>query len=124
MESMDIFRELEFSHEWIELGIITPAKLKQFETEWATGDDRNTEHYRWRAFLDFIEAKESLDDSTARALYNLGANDPDGVMGGSIMANVLRRKDCPKDLLELAAKSEEKFLRKIANERLAMKGRG
>ena len=121
---MDIFRELEFSQEWVALGIITPAKLKQFEAEWAIGEDRNTEHYRWRAFRDFIEVKESLDDNTAMALYNLGANDPDGAMGGSIMANVLRRKDCPKDLLELAAKSEEQFLRKIANERLAMQGRG
>jgi hypothetical protein len=124
MESMDIFRKLEFSQEWIDLGIITPAKLKQLEYEWSAGEDTDTEHYRWRAFLDFIESKESLDDNTARALYNLGANDPDGAMGGSIMANVLRRKDCPKDLLELAVKSEEKFLRKIANERLAAKGRG
>ena len=121
---MDIFRELEFSQEWIDLGIITPAKLKQLEAKWATGEDTNTEHYRWGAFLDFIESKESLDENTARALYNLGANDPDGVMGSSIMAHVLRRKDCPNDLLELAAKSAEKFLRKIANERLAAKGRG
>jgi hypothetical protein len=124
MESMDIFRELEFSQEWVDLGIITPAKLKQLEAEWTTGEDTNPEHYRWRAFLDFIEAKESLDEHTARMLYNLGANDPDGVMGGSIMAHILRRKDCPKELLERAVKSEEKFLRKIANERLAAKGRG
>ena len=124
MESMDIFRELEFSQEWIDLGIITPAKLKQLESEWATGEDTNPEHYRWRAFLDFIESKVVLDENSARALYNLGANDRDGAMGGSIMANILRRKDCPKDLLELAAKSEEKFLRKMADERLAAKGRG
>jgi hypothetical protein len=124
MESMDIFRKLEFSQEWIDLGIITPSKLKQFEAEWAKGEDTNTEHYRWRAFLDFIEPIKSLDENIARAFYNLGANDPDSVMGGSIMANVLRRKDCPIDLLELAAQSEEKFLRKIANERLAAKGHG
>lgn len=121
---MDIFRELEFSQDWIELGIITPTKLKQLEAEWVTGEDTNPEHYRWRAFLDFMASKVSLDENTARALYNLGANDPDVAMGGSIMANVLRRKDCPKDLLESAAKSEEKFLWKIANERLAEKGRG
>ncbi len=119
MESIDIFRELEFNQEWIDLGIITAAKLRQFEAEWATGEDKNTEHYRWRAFLDFIEPIKSLDENSARALYNLGADDPDGATGGSIMANVLRRKDCPKDLLELAAKSEEKHLQKIANERLA-----
>ena len=117
---MDIFRELEFTQEWIDLGIITPAKLKQIETEWAISKDKNPEHYRWRAFLDFIESKESMDERTAKRLYNLGANDPDGAMGGSIMATILRRKDCPKDLFESASKSEEKFLRKIANERLSV----
>jgi hypothetical protein len=40
-------------------------------------------------------------------------------MGGSIMADILRRKDCPEDLLHAAAESEEKFLRKISNDKLA-----
>ena len=121
---MDLLQTLEFSQAWIDLGIITPEKIKQLEAEWAKGEDRNTEHYRWRAFREFIEAKESLDKDTAWALYNLGANDPDSAMGGSIMADVLRRKDCPKNLLESAANSERKFLRKIANERMAPKVEG
>jgi len=121
---MDIFQTLEFSREWIDLGIITPEKLKQLEAEWAKGEDRNAEHYRWRAFREFIEARESLDADMARALYNLGANDPDSAMGGSIMAEVLWRKDCPADLLESAASSGRKFLRKIANERIAAQVEG
>lgn len=119
---MDIFKQLEFSKEWVDLGIITPAKLEQLEAEWAMGEDKNTEHYRWSAFIDFVKSKGYLDEVIAKALYNLGANDPDGTMGGSIMAHILRRKDCPKDLLELASTSEEKFLRKIANEKLAAEG--
>jgi hypothetical protein len=116
---MDIFHILEFSQAWIDLGIITPAKLEQLEAAWTTGEDENTEHYRWGAFLDFIKLKESLDEKTAKALYDLGANDPDIAMGGSIMANILHRKDCPRDLLEKAAKSEKKFLQKIASKKLA-----
>jgi hypothetical protein len=118
---MDIFQTLEFSQEWIELGIITPAKLEQLKAEWDTGEDTNTEHYRWRAFLDFMQSRPSLDEDTAKALYNLGSKDPEVNMGGSMMAHILRWKDCPKDLLESATKAEEKFLRKIANERLAAK---
>ena len=91
MDPMTLFRDLEFSQEWIDLGIITPAKLSHIEAEWAASDDRNTEHYRWRAFLDFIKSKGSLDAVTARRLYNLGASDPDSAMGGSIMADILRR---------------------------------
>jgi hypothetical protein len=69
-----------------------------------------------------MESKETLDKNIATRLYNLGSNNPDGAMGrGSIMATILRRKDCPEDLLESAAKSEQKLLRKIGNERLAAK---
>ncbi|MCM3904950.1 MAG: hypothetical protein ND866_24905 [Pyrinomonadaceae bacterium] len=116
---MSIFRELEFNQEWIDLGIVTPAKLIQIEDQWTGSDDKNPEHYRWRAFLDFIQAKDSLDAIAARRLYNLGASDPDSAMGGSIMAHILRRKDCPEDLLQAAVGSKEKFLQKIANEKLA-----
>ena len=116
---MDIFRKLEFSEEWIDLGIITPVKLSEIENAWNSSDDRNTEHYRWRAFLDFDQSNVMLDQAILRRLYTLGANDPDINMGGSIMAHILRRKDCPDDLLREGAKSERKYLRKIANERLA-----
>ena len=119
MAATNIFRELEFNQEWIDLGIITPAKLSQIEDQWTASDDKNPEHYRWRAFLDFIKSKDSLDAMTARRLYNLGASDPDSGMGGSIMAHILRRQDCPEELLHKAVASEEKFLQKIANEKLA-----
>jgi hypothetical protein len=121
---MDIFQTLEFSQEWIDLEIITPAKLEQLKAEWDTGDDTNTEHYRWRAFLNFMQSKPLLDADTAKALYHLGSKDPEVNMGGSMMAHILRRKDCPQDLLERATNAEEKFLRKIANERLAAKNDG
>jgi hypothetical protein len=119
IDSMKIFRTLRFSQAWIELGIITSAKLEQFEALWVTGEDTNTEHYRWKAFLDFIKLQTSLDEKTAIALYELGENDPDIAMGGSIMGHILQRKDCPKSLLERGTQSENKFLQKTANEKLA-----
>jgi hypothetical protein len=124
MNPMDIFRTLEFNQAWVELGIITPEKLTRLAAEWARGEDTNTEHYRWRAFRDFIESKKVLDEHTAKALYNLGAQDPDLAMGGSIMAEILRRKECPKDLLEIAAKSDRRLLRKIADERMGAQVEG
>jgi hypothetical protein len=119
---MEIFQMLEFSQEWIDLGIITPAKLKQLEAIWDIGEDVNTEHYRWGAFLDFIKSKALLDEKTANALYELGENDPDVAMGSSMMAHILRHKNCPKSLLQRGAKSEKRFLQKIANEKLTTLG--
>jgi hypothetical protein len=93
---MEIFQMLEFSQEWIDLGIITPAKLKQLEAIWDIGEDVNTEHYRWGAFLDFIKSKALLDEKTANALYELGENDPEVAMGSSMMAHILRHKIAPR----------------------------
>jgi hypothetical protein len=116
---MEIFRTLKFSQAWIELGIITPAKLKQLEAVWVTGEDTNTEHYRWGAFLDFIKLQTSLDEKTAIALYELGESDPGIAMGGSMIAHVLQRKDCPRSLIKRGVQSEKKFLQKITNKKLA-----
>jgi hypothetical protein len=116
---MEIFYTLKFSQGWIDLGIITPSKLKQLETEWVKGEDTNTEHYRWRVFLEFIKMQTSLDKKTAIALYELGENDPDISMGSSIMAHILQRQDCPRSLINRGVQSENKFLQKIANNKLA-----
>ena len=116
---MDIFRRLEFTQEWIDLGIITSEKLDELESEWRSSDDRNTEHYRWRVFRDFAQSNSTFRDDVLRRLYRLGANDADPVMGGSIMADILRRNDCPEDLWRQAIESGENFLRKIAERKIA-----
>jgi len=116
---VDIFQTLEFSQSWIDLGIITPAKLQEMKERWQTGEDPHTEHYRWGAFDEFLKAHGELDADLIRALYQLGANDPDETMGGSIQAAIMRRKECPIDLLESAANSDLNFLRKIATQRLS-----
>src|SRR5215510_2473347 len=116
---MDIFSTLEFTQEWIDLGIITPAMLTELESEWRSSDDRNPEHYRWRAFLNFVRSNPSPGDDVLRRLYRLGATDADSATGGSIMADILRRNDCPEDLWRQAIESGRSFLRKIAEQKLA-----
>ncbi len=116
---MDTLRKLELTQEWIDLGIITRENLDELENEWRSSEDRNTEHYRWKAFLNYVQSNPSLADDVLRRLYRLGTNDPDPVMGVSIMAHILRRNDCPEDLWRQGTESEENFLRKIAEQKLA-----
>jgi hypothetical protein len=108
---------LQFSDEWFRLGLITPARLNELEQEYRNGDDKDTEHYRWRIFNKFLEENESISDEMMRALYELGSNDPDPPMGGSIMADVLRLEDCPRDIIDLALRSERSHLVKIAKQK-------
>ena len=73
------------------LGIVTPAHVADLEQEWARGEDRNPEHYRWRAFRAFLTDRRPLSADRAIALYELGATDADRAMGESIMHEVARQ---------------------------------
>jgi hypothetical protein len=109
---------LGFTNEWLNMGIISREGVHQIVASGALSEDPHPEHYRWRAFQSFLASRPVLDADTARALFELGENDQDLTMGGSMKAEILRRKDCPITLLEEAANSDVPFLAKIARERL------
>ena len=119
MDAQEVIKRLQFSDRWLDLGVVTESQLEQFGKALAAGDDTNPEHYRWRAFTQFIASQQTLDDETAKALYKLGESDPDFTMGGSMMAVILQREDCPSDLLEAALFSARAHLRKMAETRKA-----
>ena len=118
MESSVIFKVLQFSQQWIDLGILTQEKLEVLASDWEIGEDQNPEHYRWRIFSDFLKSIKVLDNNLAMSLYNLGKNDPDINMGGSMMAQILRRADCPSYLIQDALNAKEDFLVKIATKKI------
>lgn len=109
---------LEYTPQWIELGIVSAADIRSDEREARIGDDPHAEHYRWRAFSRFFAEQRTLLPSLALQLYALGAADADFSMGASIMAAVLRHPDCPNDILQSGLSSEHTHLRRIAAQRL------
>lgn len=44
------FVRLQFSKEWIDVGIITIENFTSIKKEYMKGKDHRTEHYRWAAF--------------------------------------------------------------------------
>jgi hypothetical protein len=131
MKYEEILQMLEFSQEWIDLGIITPEILEDLrsiheeeleemgrkpeEYNWELAEI-DSEHFRWRAFTRFLKEKKHVPSEMVTALYKLGEKDPDQMMGRSMMRYVLDEKNCPMELLELALQAEEKFLVKAANQ--------
>jgi hypothetical protein len=105
---------LGFTDQWHELGIVTLELLNQLRAQWLSSEDRHAEHYRWRAFLAFADARPELNPQLAVELYALGEAEPDVAMGGSIMAYVLRRPECPDILVDGALTSRRPHLMKIA----------
>lgn len=117
---MSIFEELEFNQNWLELEIIDSDKLNRLKFIWEQGEDKNPEHYRWRAFCEFLQTKEHLDEKVLRALYRLGEIDKDKYgVGVSIRIEILQRENCPKDLFARALEAEEKNLRNFAIRQLS-----
>ncbi|MGL4463326.1 MAG: hypothetical protein ACRC1K_14350 [Planctomycetia bacterium] len=116
-ETVNFARTLGFTPAWFALGVVDAAVLAWLQMEWDEGQDGNAEHYRYRAFCDFLTAHRPLGAELAAALFELGAADPDRSMGGAIMADVSRLPECPAAVLDAAAASGRKHLIRIVERR-------
>ena len=119
MTSEAILKQLQFSRAWLGLGIVTPALLAELWREYEIGEDINTERYRWRAFQSFLKGQREISALLYRSLYCLAEHDPDAnVMGQAMRFELLKRADCPLELLEKAALAAEKSLKQLAGRQL------
>jgi hypothetical protein len=57
-----------FSARWFVLGLVTDELLAELRVEWARGEDQNPEHYRYRAFKQFLDARRPLPPELAVSL--------------------------------------------------------
>ena len=90
----------------------------QAKKSFEEGADPHEEHYRWKAFSEFISHNDEISEATHIALYTIGSKDLDYSMGGAIMAEILQHSSCPQGLLKEAMTSDRPHLRKIASYRL------
>jgi hypothetical protein len=108
---------LGFTPAWFALGVVDDSVLARLRTEWDKGTDDNTEHYRYRAFHDFLAAHRPLSVELTAGLFELGAADPDQGMGGAIMANIVHLPECPRSVLDAALASGRKHLIRLVERR-------
>ena len=119
MDKKKLLEILDLNEKWLELGILTVEELQALVEEYERNEDKHTEHYRHRAFRRYLDRKGTeLNESTLRAIYRLGDSDPDKLFGSSVMGAIIRRDDCPIDLLEKSSHSDNKSLAKIALQQL------
>jgi len=102
---------------WFTLGVVTPERLASMRDEWERAEDRNPEHYRWRAFVAFLDERRPLEPHMAAALYVLGERDSDQAMGSSIMDTIVRLPECPEEVLHAAAASGRRHLVRLVERR-------
>jgi hypothetical protein len=115
------FLRLQFSKEWIDVGIITIENFVSIKKEYMKGEDRSTEHYRWGAFRAFLEANDFIPQEKFYRLYKLGKNDPDYSMGRAIIFEIIKRLDCPQELLDTAIGDSDITLARYALKRKSVR---
>lgn len=119
-----ILHELDFDEKWFDLEFVSPEKLDELWVDFQTGGDTNKEHYRWRAFTNYLKINNEISENNLRELYQLGEADADKFgMGMSMRIDIVQRKECPADLINEALNSDEKTLVKAAKRKLALENK-
>ena len=67
--------------EYRQLGVIDDDTLKQQWEKYCKSDDRNPEHYRFGAFVEFLAKKEHFTDTDIQKILGL---DEDTALGGDL----------------------------------------
>jgi hypothetical protein len=108
------FIKLQFSQEWIDVGILNTENFELIKQEYLKGEDERTEHYRWGAFKSFMQLGNFLSLQEFYNLYEIGKNDPDYAMGRSIIFDIVQHPYCPEELIELITNDNDITLAKHA----------
>ena len=83
---------LNYSSLWLEAGLLTESTLAKQVEDLKSGDDDNTEHYRYKSFKYFIDRQITIDDSLLKQIIELLKLDLDKSMAGSATLDLLKKK--------------------------------
>lgn len=126
-----ILRQLGYSREWLDVGVVNEESLRQQYAEYLHSDDKNQEHYRVGAFSQFLQDKDCLSDAELGALLALRDEGPDGydLSEGRILAllssNAVsdeQREGLSKYFLSIQPGYEKQYARERIARRLSLEG--
>jgi hypothetical protein len=73
----DLMKRLGYSDSWLDAGVVTEASVRSQYVAFETSDDKNPEHYRDRAFHEFLENCTRLSDFQLDQILALRDDGPD-----------------------------------------------
>lgn len=81
---------LGYSRKWLEYGILDQKELKIQIKEFEESDDKNTEHYRYGTFINWLQKKDSLTLREIKNYIELAKDDEIETMGGSAIKELFK----------------------------------
>lgn len=87
----DKLSRLGYSQFWLDSGVLTNEQLEEQIKQLDTGEDNNTEHYRYRTLTDYFSKQTSFEDDLLKEVLRLLQSDSDKTMAGSATLNLLKQ---------------------------------
>lgn len=94
---------LGYSQLWLDSGVLTNEKLEEQIKQLNTGEDNNTEHYRYRTLTDYFSTRTFFDDHSLKEVLQLLQSDSDKTMAGSATLNLLKQSGLNDQQFETVA---------------------
>jgi len=91
--------KLGYTRLWLDYGVLTIEYLLAQEQEFdnSDSDDKNTEHYRYGAFKNYLSSKSKLSDKEFENYLKLTLADDDTLMASAVAIDLFRRIDLTED---------------------------
>ena len=101
--------QLGYSRKWIDNGILTETLLKQQLQEFNSGEDDNTEHYRFRTLTAFLQTITFKEERILEKILEILEDDSDQSMASSIFLLLLKNEVLTNKQFEMICDSFIKF---------------
>ena len=82
-EFIDKLTKIGYSKLWLDFGVLNLELLEEQTTLFDNNDDKNTEHYRYFSFKQYLSSKNDLSDTEFDNYLKLVFADSDSVMASS-----------------------------------------
>ena len=106
--------DLGFTPVWFAAGVVTPDSAADFARLAAARPGLRPRFWRWAAVRDFAEEQGPLTPDQCRAVYQLGRDEPDEMLGVAIRCLVLYQSKCPPDVVAAARVDAQPAVRRAA----------
>lgn len=100
---------LGYTEKWIEYGFLTEEILQNQLAEFEKGEDQNTEHYRYGAFLYWFDQRNAFSDTEVEHYIELALNDPHELMAGSAIKELFTSSKITDTQYDLIKRELPKF---------------
>jgi len=99
----DKLLRLNYSQYWLESGVLTENMLTEQIRELDSGQDDNTEHYRYRTLSNYFKSQTSFDSNTLQHILQLIKSDNDKNMASSATILLLKNKVLTDEQFDMVA---------------------